>query len=62
MIHEVISEVDMGRPLLVREIPFVQGRDEDLEGFEKRVHEVEWGAVIDGVRMVIEQVREGDTR
>lgn len=59
MIHEVISEVDMGRPLLVREIPFVEGRDEDLGEFERLVHEVEWGAVIEGVGMVIEQRERG---
>jgi phosphoribosylglycinamide formyltransferase len=57
MIHDVISEVDMGQPILVREIPFVKGQDEDLEVFEKRVHEIEWGTVIEGVGMVIEQLQ-----
>lgn len=57
MIHDVISEVDMGQPILVREIPFVKGQDEDLEVFEKRVHEIEWGTVIEGVRMVIEELQ-----
>ncbi|RMJ25883.1 phosphoribosylglycinamide formyltransferase [Aspergillus sp. HF37] len=54
MIHHVISEVDMGEPILVREIPFVKGVDEDLGAFEEKVHEVEWGAVIDGVRIAID--------
>lgn len=57
MIHNVISEVDMGAPILVREIPFVKGADEDVEAFEQKVHEVEWGAVIDGVRIAIDQVQ-----
>lgn len=57
MIHNVISEVDMGAPILVREIPFVKGVDDDLAGFEQKVHEVEWGAVIDGVRIAIEEVQ-----
>lgn len=52
MIHDVISEVDMGNPILVREIPFRKGEDEDLERFEMRVHEIEWGTVIEGLEMV----------
>lgn len=57
MIHDVISEVDMGQPILVREIPFVKGQDEDLEVFEKRVHEIEWGTVVEGVGMVLEELQ-----
>ncbi|KAJ5438545.1 Phosphoribosylglycinamide formyltransferase [Penicillium daleae] len=57
MIHDVISEVDMGKPILVREIPFVKGQDEDLEVFEKRVHEIEWGTVVEGVGMVLEELQ-----
>ena len=30
MIHNVIAEVDMGTPILIREIPFVEGIDEDI--------------------------------
>ncbi|KAJ5087543.1 hypothetical protein N7456_011159 [Penicillium angulare] len=56
MIHDVISEVDMGTPILVREIPFQKGQDEDLEAFEKRVHETEWGTVIEGVGMVLKEL------
>lgn len=56
MIHDVISEVDMGNPILVREIPFRKGQDEDLEVFEKRVHEIEWGTVIEGVGMVVQEL------
>lgn len=57
MIHNVISEVDMGKPILVREIPFVKGVDEDLEKFEQKVHEVEWGAVIEGIENAISQLK-----
>lgn len=56
MIHDVISEVDMGNPILVREIPFRKDQDEDLEVFEKRVHEIEWGTVIEGVGMVVQEL------
>ncbi|GKZ25124.1 hypothetical protein AbraIFM66951_010897 [Aspergillus brasiliensis] len=58
MIHKVISEVDMGQPILIREIPFVKGEDEDLHKFEQKVHEVEWGVVIEGVKLTIQEVKE----
>ncbi|KAE8325681.1 formyl transferase [Aspergillus sergii] len=57
MIHKVISEVDMGTPIVVREIPFVKGEDENLEHFEEKVHAVEWGVVIEGVRLTIDEIR-----
>lgn len=57
MIHKVISEVDMGTPLLVREIPFVKGEDEDLQKFAQKVHEVEWGVVIEGIQLAIQELR-----
>jgi phosphoribosylglycinamide formyltransferase len=57
MIHDVISEVDMGKPILVREIPFVKGVDEDLHAFEQKVHEIEWGVVIEGVQLAISEIR-----
>ncbi|KAL4917299.1 hypothetical protein BDW62DRAFT_211319 [Aspergillus aurantiobrunneus] len=57
MIHNVISEVDMGKPILVREIPFVKGVDEDLHTFEQKVHEIEWGVVIEGLQKIIEEIR-----
>ncbi|KAL2815716.1 formyl transferase-domain-containing protein [Aspergillus granulosus] len=57
MIHNVISEVDMGKPILVREIPFLKGVDEDLHAFEQKVHEIEWGVVIEGIQKTIEEIR-----
>lgn len=57
MIHNVISEVDMGKPILVREIPFVKGEDEDLEKFEEKVHRIEWEIVIEGVQLTIKEIR-----
>ncbi|KAI9934703.1 hypothetical protein ASPWEDRAFT_139672 [Aspergillus wentii DTO 134E9] len=57
MIHKVISEVDMGTPILVREIPFVKGEDEDLQKFAQKVHEVEWGVVIEGIQLAIQELR-----
>lgn len=61
MIHKVIAEVDMGKPVLVQEIPFVKGTDEDLETFEKKVHEVEWGVVVEGISLSIQEIRENES-
>ncbi|WEW58762.1 Bifunctional purine biosynthetic protein ADE5,7 [Emydomyces testavorans] len=58
MIHKVIAEVDMGTPILVREIPFIKGVDEDLAVFEKRLHEIEWKVVVEGVQLAIDELRE----
>ena len=41
MIHKVIAEVDRGDPLLVKEIPFIKGIDEDMVSLEQRIHEIE---------------------
>jgi len=56
MIHHVILEVDEGEPILVREIPFVRGEDEDLEAFETKLHGVEWEAIVEGTRRAIEEL------
>ena len=58
MIHKVISEVDMGTPILVREIPFIRGIDEDLKALEQRIHEIEWKAVVEGTEMAMKELWE----
>ncbi|EEP81863.1 phosphoribosylglycinamide formyltransferase [Uncinocarpus reesii 1704] len=55
MIHRVIAEVDMGKPLLVREIPFIKGVDEDLAALQKRIHEIEWKVVVEGIEIAINE-------
>lgn len=56
MIHEVIPEVDMGTPILVREIPFIKGQDEDIKAFEEKLHGVEWEAVVEGTGIAIKEL------
>ncbi|KAL0260553.1 Bifunctional purine biosynthetic protein ADE5,7 [Diplodia seriata] len=56
MIHYVILEVDMGTPILTKEIPFVDGEDDELEIFEEKLHKVEWGAIVEGTRTAIERL------
>ncbi|OJD31954.1 phosphoribosylglycinamide formyltransferase [Diplodia corticola] len=56
MIHYVILEVDMGTPILTKEIPFVEGEDDKLEVFEDKLHKIEWGAIVEGTRSAIERL------
>ncbi|KAF4304418.1 putative phosphoribosylglycinamide formyltransferase [Botryosphaeria dothidea] len=56
MIHYVILEVDMGTPILTKEIPFVKGEDDELEAFEEKLHKVEWGAIVEGTKLAIESL------
>ena len=62
MIHNVIAEVDMGAPILVREIPLVKGVDEDIKALEQRIHEVEWKAVPEGIQIAIQQLTDERNR
>lgn len=62
MIHNVISEVDMGAPIVVREIPFIKGADDDVNAFENKVHQVEWETVIEGVGIAIGEVKQQQQR
>lgn len=62
MIHRVISEVDMGAPILVQEISFVKGIDEDLEALKQRIHEVEWKAIVSGTGLAIKELLVGRAR
>ncbi|PGH28848.1 phosphoribosylglycinamide formyltransferase [[Emmonsia] crescens] len=56
MIHDVIAEVDLGVPILVKEIPFIKGVDEDISALKQRIHKVEWKAVVEGVGTAIQQL------
>ena len=54
MIHEVIAEVDMGREIVVEEVPLVEG--ETVEELEERIHKVEHGLIVEGTRRVLEEL------
>ena len=54
MIHKVIREVDRGEPVLTR---VVQIKKEDtLEDFERRLHETEWGVIVEATKTVLESL------
>lgn len=57
MIHEVIPEVDMGTPIVVREIPLVKEDHDELLLLEQHIHHVEWEAVIQALGVISEQLR-----
>lgn len=57
MIHRVIPLLDAGEPVVVREIPMIEG--ESLEGLEDRIHVVEHEAIVEAVRVVVELLGQG---
>ncbi|MCJ1406668.1 hypothetical protein MMC19_000734 [Ptychographa xylographoides] len=54
MIHYVISEVDMGEPILVKDIDLRRG--ESLEDLEIRLHAMEHIAIVEGTKLAIERL------
>lgn len=46
MIHKVITEVDEGEPLIVKELEIK--KDETVEQYEERVHAIEHVAIVEG--------------
>ena len=56
MVHYVVAEVDMGAPIVVREVEMRSG--ETREELEARIHEVEHGLIVKGTRLAIENIRE----
>lgn len=54
MIHYVISEVDRGEPILVREVEVRPG--EGLGELEERIHGVEHEAIVEGTRRAVERL------
>ena len=57
MIHEVIPEVDMGTPIVVREIPLIKRDHDELFSLEQHIHRVEWEAVIQAIGVVGGQLK-----
>jgi formyltetrahydrofolate-dependent phosphoribosylglycinamide formyltransferase len=51
MIHKVITEVDMGEPILVKEVSFET--IETLESLETKIHEAEHKAIVEATAQVL---------
>jgi phosphoribosylglycinamide formyltransferase len=56
MIHYVIAEVDMGEPIVVRDVEMRAG--EAKGELEARMREVEHGLIVEGTRVALENIRE----
>jgi phosphoribosylglycinamide formyltransferase len=54
MIHHVITEVDLGEPIVQREVG-IEGC-ESLEDLQGRIHEAEHKLIVEGTRRVVEGV------
>ena len=52
MVHQVIREVDRGEPVLVRTVEIK--KEDTLEDFEQRVHQTEWGVIVEATKIVLE--------
>jgi phosphoribosylglycinamide formyltransferase len=55
MVHKVIREVDRGEPVLVRTVEIK--KEDTLEDFEQRVHQTEWGVIVEAAKTVLESDR-----
>ncbi|GAA5932810.1 hypothetical protein JCM1841_005436 [Sporobolomyces salmonicolor] len=58
MIHRVIPLLDAGAPVVVKEIPMIEG--ESLEDLETRIHEVEHVGIVEAVRKCTELLEKGE--
>jgi phosphoribosylglycinamide formyltransferase len=56
MVHEVIAEVDQGKPILVREVEMKKGESQD--DLEERIHKTEWKLIVDATSKVLEDLEE----
>lgn len=54
MIHKVITEVDQGEPVLVKELPIIKG--EPLEEYEERIHALEHKAIVEATNITLNNI------
>ncbi|KAL9029342.1 MAG: hypothetical protein Q9196_002405 [Gyalolechia fulgens] len=55
MVHYVIAEIDAGEPLVIKELDIESG--EELAQLEERMHHLEWQAIVEGVQLAIQELR-----
>ena len=55
MVHFVIKDVDMGEPILQKEVDMTGCKT--LEELQDRIHRTEHGLIVDGTRLVLERGR-----
>jgi phosphoribosylglycinamide formyltransferase len=60
MAHYVIEQVDEGEPICWHEVAITAG--ETLEQLEDRMHRVEWGVIVEGVRKALQRLDAEDAK
>ena len=56
MVHYVIAEVDMGEPILVKEIELRS--EESLVDLESRIHTMEWQVIVEATKLAIDRLQQ----
>ena len=56
MVHYVVDEVDMGKPVLVKEVDMMSG--ESQKELEERIHETEWKLIVEATGRVLHELEE----
>lgn len=56
MVHYVIDEVDMGQPIMVKDVEIHAG--ESQEALEERIHETEWKLIVEATGKVLGELEE----
>ena len=56
MVHYVIDEVDMGKPVLVKEVDMISG--ESQKELEERIHETEWKLIVEATGKVLHELEQ----
>lgn len=60
MIHYVISEVDAGEPLVIKELDIM--KEETREQLEQRMHSLEWVSIVQGVQLALSNLPSADPK
>ena len=55
MVHCIVTVFDRGEPLVVREVPIE--RRKPIESYEQRLHQVEWGIIVQVMKRVLDKVK-----
>lgn len=57
--EKVISEVDMGEPILQIHVELSHPVDDKIADLEERIHAIEHEAIVEGTRIAVQKIREG---
>ena len=55
MVHRIVTVFDRGEPLVVHKVPIE--RRKPIESYEQRLHQVEWGIIVQVMKRVLDEVK-----